>query len=105
MATSVGASGALFGLLGIYASLFPDNMLQFLFLDQYPFSAESGIKGLMAFDALGMLFRWAFLDHACHLGGAMFGIWWITQGHKLMEPIVKWWHKNRHEFVKPNGPW
>ena len=100
---SLGASGALFAMLGIFGTLFPDRQLQLIFLPNFTFSAENGIKGLATFDACGMLagflLKNVFLDHAAHLGGLLFGVWWITEGHKLMKPVVRWWHENRNQFI------
>ena len=50
---SVGASGALFTILGIYGTLMPDSQWSIIFLPMVSFSAENGIYGLMAFDIIG----------------------------------------------------
>lgn len=95
----MGASGALFGLVGIYGTLYPENRLAIIFAPFIQFTAEQGIIGLALFDTLGIFLRWANLDHAAHLGGLLFGIWWIKEGRKLMKPIVQWWEDNRKQIL------
>ena len=92
---SLGASGALFGVLGIYASLYPDSTLQVIFLPMFQFSADQCIKGLAAFDFAGLIFRLGILDHAAHLGGLLFGLFWIREGYKLLTPVIQKWHEER----------
>jgi len=96
---SLGASGALFTILGIYGTLMPESEWAIVFLPMYSFTAENGIKGLMLFDLIGMITRWGFLDHAAHLGGMLFGIWWITEGYKLVKPVIKLWDEEIREKV------
>ena len=50
---SLGASGALFALIGIYGTLFPENELAIIFLPMFSFSADAGIKGLACLDIVG----------------------------------------------------
>ena len=92
---SLGASGALMACVGVYGTLIPDSRLSLIFLPMYSFTAQDGIKGLIAFDLLCMAvqvtLKKGFLDNASHLGGMLFGIWWITEGHKLVKPVVKTW--------------
>ena len=42
---SIGASGALFTILGIYGTLMPESKWSIIFLPMYSFTAENGIKG------------------------------------------------------------
>lgn len=96
---SLGASGALFTILGIYGTLMPDSQWSIIFLPMFSFSAENGIYGLMAFDVIGLIVRWGVLDHAAHLGGMMFGIWWIKEGYKRVKPAVKLWDEEIRDQV------
>jgi len=96
---SVGASGALFTILGIYGTLMPDSQWSIIFLPMVSFSAENGIYGLMAFDIIGLITRVGFLDHAAHLGGMLFGIWWIKEGYKFVKPAVKLWDEEIRDQV------
>lgn len=71
---SLGASGAIIGALAAVCTAFPDSKLSIIFLPMYPFSADSALKFLMAFESLGVLMKWRFFDHAAHLGGILFGM-------------------------------
>lgn len=95
---SLGASGAIMAILAYTCFVRPDIQLSIIFLPQYHFSGDTAIKCLVMMDTVGMLMRWRFFDHAAHLGGALFGIFWAVCGHKLWmkrEPLVTWWHNVR----------
>uniref|UniRef100_A0A8C3WMG8 rhomboid protease n=1 Tax=Catagonus wagneri TaxID=51154 RepID=A0A8C3WMG8_9CETA len=70
---------------------------------RYGPSLGAALKAIIAMDTAGMILGWKFFDHAAHLGGALFGIWYITYGHELIwknrEPLVKIWHE-----MRTNGP-
>ncbi|KAF3848310.1 hypothetical protein F7725_021338 [Dissostichus mawsoni] len=57
------------------------------------------LKAIVAMDTAGVVLGWRYFDHAAHLGGALFGIWYIMFGHELIwknrEPFVKLWHELR----------
>lgn len=95
---SLGASGAICAILGMYGTLVPDSLVQIVFLPMIQFTASTAIKGIMALDTAGIVAGWQFFDHAAHLGGVVMGIWWVRQGHDLIwakrEPIMTWWHEN-----------
>ena len=82
---TVGASGAVFGLLIAFAMMFPDAELMLIFLP-IPIKA----KYFVPFYALLELFfgvagfQWDNVAHFAHLGGALFGF--------LM---VKYWKRNQ----------
>ncbi|KAK2151383.1 hypothetical protein LSH36_365g04034 [Paralvinella palmiformis] len=102
---SLGASGAILGLIGVICCQYPNSRLSILLVDQiYPhsFSADSAMKGLIMFDVMGILFGWTMFDHAAHLGGMLFGIWYEKYGKALIwkrwrEPMMKRWHDLRGE--------
>ena len=48
---------------------------------------------------LGLITRVGFLDHAAHLGGMLFGIWWIKEGYKFVKPAVKLWDEEIRDQV------
>ncbi|KTF95258.1 hypothetical protein cypCar_00022336 [Cyprinus carpio] len=62
-------------------------------------SLGAALKAIVALDTAGLILGWRFFDHAAHLGGALFGIWYIIYGHELIwknrEPLVKMWHDFR----------
>jgi membrane associated rhomboid family serine protease len=82
---TVGASGAVFGLLIAFAMTFPDAELMMIFLP-IPIKA----KYFVPFYALLELFfgvasfQWDNVAHFAHLGGALFGFL-----------LVKWWKRNQ----------
>lgn len=99
MGYSLGASGAICTVLGLFGTLVPDARMQILFLPMFTFTAASAIKGLMAIDTVGILAGWRFFDHAAHLSGIVYGIFWCYVGQRLVwenrEPLVTWWHDIR----------
>lgn len=65
----VGASGAIYGVLGAYWLMFPNRMLYLYFL--FPVKVKYAIPGFLI---LGLLFGGANVSHLAHLGGAIFGV-------------------------------
>lgn len=108
MGCSLGASGAICAMLGVFATLMPDAKLQLVFLPGFTFTADSGIRGLMLVDLVGVLAGWRFFDHAAHLSGVLFGIWWCRFGHHLVwerrGPLMHWWHENVRGSIPPIEP-
>uniref|UniRef100_A0A674C2R1 rhomboid protease n=1 Tax=Salmo trutta TaxID=8032 RepID=A0A674C2R1_SALTR len=86
LSPSLGASGA-------------KAKLAIIFFPMYAFSAGNALKAIVAMDTAGLVLGWRYFDHAAHLGGAIFGIWYIMYGHELIwknrEPLVKVWHDLR----------
>ena len=87
-APTVGASGAIFGLLLAFAMLFPNTELMLIFLP-IPIKAKYFIPIMMALELfLGIgNFEWDNIAHFAHLGGALFGF-----------IMVKIWQRNRNNF-------
>ncbi|KAL4608391.1 presenilins-associated rhomboid-like protein, mitochondrial [Arapaima gigas] len=96
---SLGASGAIMAVLAAVCTKMPDAKLAIIFLPMFTFTAGSALKAVVAMDTAGLVLGWRFFDHAAHLGGALFGIWYILYGHELIwknrEPLVKIWHNLR----------
>nr|CAG4644859.1 EOG090X07NR [Leptodora kindtii] len=101
---SLGASGAIMGLLAVFCSSYPDSRLAIAFIPNFDFSADTGLKAVLFIDFLGLALRWKFLDHAGHLGGALFGLFWHYWGHEhiWLERwlVIRAWHRVRKEFGK-----
>jgi len=99
---SLGASGAICTVLSMFAVFFPDAKLSIIFLPMYTFSAASAVKGLMLIDSAGLVFRWSFFDHAAHLSGMLFGMFWAKEGCSGIwgqrEGLVTAWHKLRNSY-------
>ncbi|CAH1781320.1 unnamed protein product, partial [Owenia fusiformis] len=99
---SLGASGAVIALIGMTCIQYPKAQLSIAFIGDiipHSFSAQSAMIGLLALDTMGVLMRWKLFDHAAHLGGMLFGIWYISYGKDIIwkgrEPLIKYWHKIR----------
>lgn len=97
---SLGASGAVMAVLASVCSMVPEAKL--FLLPVVTLTAGNVLKTLLAMDTVGLLMGWRFVDHAAHLGGALFGIWYVAYGHKVIwrnrEPFVKLWHS-----IRPHG--
>ncbi|XP_007468994.1 PREDICTED: presenilins-associated rhomboid-like protein, mitochondrial isoform X2 [Lipotes vexillifer] len=104
---SLGASGAIMTVLAAVCTKIPEGRLAIIFLPMFTFTAGNALKAIIAMDTAGMILGWKFFDHAAHLGGALFGIWYITYGHELIwknrEPLVKIWHEMRTNGPKKGG--
>ncbi|XP_028276150.1 presenilins-associated rhomboid-like protein, mitochondrial isoform X2 [Parambassis ranga] len=96
---SLGASGAIMTILAAVCTKMPEAKLAIIFLPMFTFTASNALKAIVAMDTAGLVLGWKFFDHAAHLGGALFGIWYILYGHELIwknrEPFVKIWHDLR----------
>ncbi|XP_038548612.1 presenilins-associated rhomboid-like protein, mitochondrial isoform X2 [Micropterus salmoides] len=96
---SLGASGAIMTILAAVCTKMPEAKLAIIFLPMFSFSAANALKAIVAMDTAGVVLGWKFFDHAAHLGGALFGMWYILFGHELIwknrEPFVKLWHDLR----------
>lgn len=84
----VGASGAIYGIMVAFATLFPNTLLYLYFA--IPVKAKWAITGLIAFDLIGGLSSnpGDNVAHFAHLGGALVGF--------LM---VRYWNKNNRKTL------
>ncbi|CAD5230585.1 unnamed protein product [Bursaphelenchus okinawaensis] len=82
---ALGASGAICALLVYTCMKIPDSRLSIVFLPMFTFSAENAAFGLMAFDLIGLIFKFKLFDHAAHLGGSIFGLWYAWYGQQFVE--------------------
>ncbi|KAG5355625.1 Rhomboid protein 1 [Yarrowia sp. B02] len=72
---SLGASGAIFSVLGIYCAAYPDATIGLFFIP-LPFGAWYFFLGTIALNAGGLIGRWGRLDYAGHLGGSLCGLYY-----------------------------
>ncbi|XP_055639803.1 presenilins-associated rhomboid-like protein, mitochondrial [Toxorhynchites rutilus septentrionalis] len=96
---SLGASGAIMAILAYVCTVYPDTQLSIVFLPMFTFSAGAAIKVIMGIDLAGVVLGWKIFDHAAHLGGAVFGMFWAYYGSQriwpLREHFVGYWHELR----------
>ncbi|EPZ36109.1 Peptidase S54, rhomboid domain-containing protein [Rozella allomycis CSF55] len=91
---SLGASGALFGLLGFLSHSSTMQVSVFFF---GPFPLSNVFWASMAFDAFSLVFRNSLgWDHAAHLAGGMFGVLYF----RVLKPMV--WDR-RMEMLEKIG--
>ncbi len=80
---AVGASGCIYGLLGIVAVLFPQATVYIYFL--FPMKIRTAAMIFCGIAVLTVLQRGAnYGGEACHLAGLVFGVWWAWRGDR-------WW--------------
>ncbi|KAI6217100.1 Peptidase, S54 family [Aphelenchoides fujianensis] len=95
---ALGASGAICAILAYTCMKIPEARLSIIFMPFFTFSAEQAIYGLIAFDLLGLLFRFRLFDHAAHLGGSLFGVFYAMYGED-------WVRKYFHPFITRACEW
>ncbi|MDP2115534.1 MAG: rhomboid family intramembrane serine protease [Bacteroidota bacterium] len=84
---TVGASGAVFGILLGFGMLFPNTQLMLLF-PPIPIKAKYFVMGYGAIELyLGLTQSGSNIAHFAHLGGMLFGFF-----------LIKYWNKNTKQF-------
>ncbi len=84
---TVGASGAVFGILLGFGMLFPNTQLMLLF-PPIPIKAKYFVMGYGALElVLGISQPGSNVAHFAHLGGMLFGYF-----------MIRYWNKNRNQF-------
>lgn len=85
--SSVGASGAVSGLVFIYIALFPYQGIGFIFLENISFPAILMGIGYLIYSSYAAKKANSRIDHVAHFYGALFGIafLWITRPHTIRE--------------------
>ena len=71
----LGASGAIFSLIGVFALSYPDAEVEILFLPFLTFTAKQVVTSFALLDLWGLLFglKWLRFAHGAHLGGLAAG--------------------------------
>jgi membrane associated rhomboid family serine protease len=99
---TIGASGAIYGLLLAFGVLFPDAKILFNFL--FPIKAKYFVMIVGAISFM-MTFRQTgdSVSHVAHLGGMLFGFLYIKGGLggiDLIAPAAAWYRNWKHERAK-----
>jgi rhomboid-like protein len=98
MSPSLGASGALLAAVGMMCLAMPDLRLHIIFLPWISIPAGKGLLAIMGIDLVGVIRSWQFFDHAGHLGGVLFGCWYLLYGQQMLweslrKRVVRAWMK------------
>ena len=96
---AVGASGCIYGLLGIVAVLFPQATVYLYFLFPIKIRTAAFIFGGIAFFSIVQRGH-NYGGEACHLAGLVFGVWWAWKGDA-------WWATTRWRLPRrrPKAKW
>ena len=89
---AMGASGSIYGLLGIVAVLFPHADLLMFYIIPVSIRSAALIMGVLAFMAVVERGK-NYGGQAAHLAGLAFGLWWAIHGDK-------WWSETKWAWQK-----
>ena len=82
---SLGASGAILGIVSSVACANPDLRFSIILLPFTAMPALYMVAGIATLDLTGLILGWRFFDHAAHIAGIGFGAWLIQlQGYKFV---------------------
>lgn len=103
----VGASAGVFGLIAAFATLFPEQQLTTLIALIIPITMRA--KYLLLVEILitiyGLIFPTSVVAHAAHLGGIIFGVFYIRWGIRLESYLrslkIKKTNKKPHYVTVP----
>ncbi|KAI3413186.1 hypothetical protein GPALN_010687 [Globodera pallida] len=95
---SLGASGAICAVIGYFCAKLPDQPVHIIFLPMFPFPANYALYGFLAFETVCLLrivplLRLILVDHAAHLGGLLFGVYYAHYGQPRYRYMVNWMRK------------
>jgi len=94
----LGASGAVFAMLAVWAKLFPELRLHIIFAPFISFKAGDLLPALVTFDVAGCLYGFignSPLGHGAHLGGLACGYWMFDYLSKHNKKVI-WWNRAGH---------
>lgn len=107
--TTVGASGAVYGILLAFGMTYPEERM-FIFPLPVPIKAKFFVMGYAVIELLSALMRSTDgVAHFAHLGGMLFGLLLILhwRGHRGGDvPWNRWWTQLRGRFARrKRGPY
>ncbi|KAJ1962618.1 hypothetical protein GGI12_002545 [Dipsacomyces acuminosporus] len=86
---SLGASGAVYAVVGATMSMYPNAKIALIFLPFIPLTISQAFPALMAYDLAGAVMGWQTFNHLAHLGGGLFGIAYAEWGADLWVRLTK----------------
>jgi len=96
---TIGASGAVYGILGAFAMIWPDRLLYFLGL--FPIKAKYAVLIFGGIELLlGVSNARTGIGHMAHLGGLVMGLSYVAFSDPrkpLLEPLYRWINKKKTE--------
>lgn len=103
MMNTVGASGAIYGLLLAFGMIFPNSMIYFYFL--IPIKAKWFVIGYAVIELITGLTGFDNVAHFAHLGGMLFGLglilYWRKQGTRgSVYDLKAWFQRMKDRFGK-----
>ena len=96
---AVGASGCIYGLLGIVAVLFPQATVFVYFLLPIKIRTAAAIFGAIALFSIVQRGQ-NYGGEACHLAGLIFGVWWAMKGQQWWDTSEWRWKPKRRSSVR-----
>ncbi len=109
MLNTVGASGAVYGLLLAFGMMFPNSMIYFYFL--IPIKAKWFVIGYAAIELITGLTGFDNVAHFAHLGGMLFGLLLILYWRKKpagsdknfrkLKDVLESWKRKAHTKYTP----
>ncbi|KAI9345410.1 hypothetical protein BD770DRAFT_397006 [Pilaira anomala] len=100
---SLGASGAIYGLVASTAILHPNSSISLIFLPMIPIKLGYALPAIMSFDLAGIVFKWRMFDHFAHLAGASIGMGYMYYGEQhIWTPLVRKIHEVRENSNSKN---
>ena len=94
---SLGASGAIATLVGVYAYINPDAELYIIFLPFLALKAKVFVSVMAAVETLGIVRGWAVFDHVAHLSGLA---WGVAGAYAMMWEVQRRADKKRKELSR-----
>ncbi|KAJ1505783.1 hypothetical protein HMI54_005652 [Coelomomyces lativittatus] len=95
-APSLGASGCLYGILAALSLSDPDLRISLIFLPMLSIPLKYGFPMILSMDLIGLARGWKVLDHMGHLGGAFFGMMYMTYFREMIwVDFLDWYRRNK----------
>ncbi|KAJ2656203.1 hypothetical protein IW148_005708 [Coemansia sp. RSA 1199] len=94
---SLGASGAVYGVVGAMMMLFPHAQIAIIFLPFIPMSISHVFPALLAYDFAGAVLGWRTFGHVAHLAGGLYGLAYLEWGTEYWNRLVRFIDRHRRK--------